>query len=220
MRDAGHGLERWADAGALAALERAYAHYDLRDAARALWETIDLFQGLEEETARRLGLDRSISIMRSCGAARGRRPRPAAWIYPLAVKRALLLAVAARACSSPDAATTRRARRPRPLRTRRASRVYFLRDGKVWPVRVERSRPRTARTTARTGRACEGPDGAGEAGPRASRPRSPERPGRDATRLLRSLSSSTRSRSSPTSELGRDRRGCATHAPTSRSRRR
>jgi molybdopterin-guanine dinucleotide biosynthesis protein A len=54
--DAGRFLERWGDPGALAALERAYAHYDLRDAARALWETIDLFQGLEEETARRLGL--------------------------------------------------------------------------------------------------------------------------------------------------------------------
>lgn len=56
VRDAGRFLERWADPGALAALEDAYAHYDLRDAARALWETIDLFQGLEEETARRLGL--------------------------------------------------------------------------------------------------------------------------------------------------------------------
>jgi molybdenum cofactor guanylyltransferase len=55
--DAGRFLERWADPGALAALERAYAHYDLRDAARALWETIDLFQGLEEETAGRLELD-------------------------------------------------------------------------------------------------------------------------------------------------------------------
>ena len=54
--DAGRFLERWADPGALATLERAYAHYDLRDAARALWETIDLFQGLEEEAARRLGL--------------------------------------------------------------------------------------------------------------------------------------------------------------------
>jgi aminoglycoside 6-adenylyltransferase len=53
----GRFLERWADPGALAALERAYAYYDLRDIARALWETIDLFQGLEEETARRLGLD-------------------------------------------------------------------------------------------------------------------------------------------------------------------
>ena len=53
---AGRHLERWADPGALAALERAYAHYDVRDVARALWETIDLFQGVEEETARRLGL--------------------------------------------------------------------------------------------------------------------------------------------------------------------
>jgi aminoglycoside 6-adenylyltransferase len=53
----GRFLERWADPGALAALERAYAYYDVRDVARALWETIDLFQGLEEETARRLGLE-------------------------------------------------------------------------------------------------------------------------------------------------------------------
>ena len=52
----GRFLERWGDPGALAALERAYAHYDVRDVARALWETIDLFQGLEEETAGRLGL--------------------------------------------------------------------------------------------------------------------------------------------------------------------
>ena len=49
---AGRFLERWADPGALSALERAFAHYDVRDVARALWETIDLFQGLEEETAR------------------------------------------------------------------------------------------------------------------------------------------------------------------------
>jgi aminoglycoside 6-adenylyltransferase len=58
--DTWHGgrfLERWADPGALAALESAYARYDLRDVARALWATIDLWQGLEEETARRLGLD-------------------------------------------------------------------------------------------------------------------------------------------------------------------
>ncbi len=54
--DDGRFLERWADPGALSALERAYAHYDVRDVARALWETIDLFQLLEEETARRLGL--------------------------------------------------------------------------------------------------------------------------------------------------------------------
>jgi molybdopterin-guanine dinucleotide biosynthesis protein A len=55
VSDAGRFLERWADPGALAALERAYAHYDVRDAARALWETVDLFQVLEEETSRRLG---------------------------------------------------------------------------------------------------------------------------------------------------------------------
>jgi aminoglycoside 6-adenylyltransferase len=53
---AGRFLERWADPGALSALERAYAHYAVRDVARALWETIDLFQGVEEETARRLDL--------------------------------------------------------------------------------------------------------------------------------------------------------------------
>ena len=51
----GRFLERWADPGALAALQCAYAHYELRDVARALWETIDLFQGLSEETAQRLG---------------------------------------------------------------------------------------------------------------------------------------------------------------------
>jgi aminoglycoside 6-adenylyltransferase len=58
--DTWHGgrfLERWADPGALSALEKAYAHYDLRDVARALWETVDVWQGLEEETGKRLGLD-------------------------------------------------------------------------------------------------------------------------------------------------------------------
>ena len=58
--DTWHGtrfVERWADAGALAGLERAFAPYDVRDVARALWETIDLFQLLEEETARRLGFE-------------------------------------------------------------------------------------------------------------------------------------------------------------------
>ena len=61
--DTWHGgrfLERWADPGALAALESAYAHYDVRDVARALWETIDLWQGLEEETASRLGFSVAI----------------------------------------------------------------------------------------------------------------------------------------------------------------
>ena len=90
--DSGRFLERWADPGALSALERAYAHYDLRDVARALWETIDLFQLLEEETARRLGLAWS-STTRIFGARwptscaiRGRGD-------PLTVRRALLLAV-------------------------------------------------------------------------------------------------------------------------------
>ncbi|GIU94062.1 MAG: hypothetical protein KatS3mg012_0519 [Gaiellaceae bacterium] len=58
--DTWHGgrfLERWGDPGALAGLERAYARYDLHDVVRALWETIDLWQGLEEETARRLGVE-------------------------------------------------------------------------------------------------------------------------------------------------------------------
>jgi molybdopterin-guanine dinucleotide biosynthesis protein A len=58
--DTWHGtrfVERWADPGALAALESAFPRYSVRDVARALWETIDLFQGLEEETARRLGLE-------------------------------------------------------------------------------------------------------------------------------------------------------------------
>jgi aminoglycoside 6-adenylyltransferase len=57
--DTWHGtrfVERWADPGVLAALETAFPRYAVRDVARALWETIDLFQGLEEETARRLGL--------------------------------------------------------------------------------------------------------------------------------------------------------------------
>jgi aminoglycoside 6-adenylyltransferase len=53
----GRFLERWGDPGALAALESAFAHYDVRDVARALWATIDLWQSVEEETARRLGLE-------------------------------------------------------------------------------------------------------------------------------------------------------------------
>jgi aminoglycoside 6-adenylyltransferase len=53
----GRFLERWADPGVLAALESAFAHYDLRDVARGLWDMIDLWQGLEEEVARRLELD-------------------------------------------------------------------------------------------------------------------------------------------------------------------
>jgi hypothetical protein len=80
----GRHLERWADAGALAALELAYAHYDLRDAARALWETIDLFQGLEEETASRLGLTTVLDYadLRRRVAEVVRDPRPGATLWP------------------------------------------------------------------------------------------------------------------------------------------
>jgi molybdopterin-guanine dinucleotide biosynthesis protein A len=80
----GRHVERWADAGALSALELAYAHYDLRDAARALWETIDLFQGLEEETASRLGLTRELdhADLRRRVAEVVRDPRPGATLWP------------------------------------------------------------------------------------------------------------------------------------------
>jgi molybdopterin-guanine dinucleotide biosynthesis protein A len=80
----GRHLERWADAGALSALELAYAHYELRDAARALWETIDLFQGLEEETAIRLGLATELDYadLRRRVAEVVRDPRPGATLWP------------------------------------------------------------------------------------------------------------------------------------------
>jgi molybdopterin-guanine dinucleotide biosynthesis protein A len=80
----GRHLERWADAGALSALELAYAHYELRDAARALWETIDLFQGLEEETASRLGLATELDYadLRRRVAEVVRDPRPGATLWP------------------------------------------------------------------------------------------------------------------------------------------
>jgi len=85
--DTWHGgrfLERWADPGALAALGRAYAHYDLRDVARALWETIDLFQGLEEETARRVGLAVELdhADLRRRVAEVVRDPRHASTLWP------------------------------------------------------------------------------------------------------------------------------------------
>jgi len=85
--DTWHGgrfLERWADPGALAALERAFAHYDVRDLARALWETIDLFHGLEEETARRLGLalDLDHADLRRRVAEVVPDPRPASTLWP------------------------------------------------------------------------------------------------------------------------------------------
>ncbi|HEU5491769.1 MAG TPA: aminoglycoside 6-adenylyltransferase, partial [Gaiellaceae bacterium] len=80
----GRFVERWADPGAIAALERAYAHYDLRDVARALWETIDLFQGLEEETAVRLGLASELdhADLRRRLAEIVRDPRPGRTLSP------------------------------------------------------------------------------------------------------------------------------------------
>ena len=82
--EGGRRLERWADAGGLSALELAYAHYDLRDAARALWETVDLFQGLEEETAGRLGLAIELdhADLRRRLAAVVRDPRHGATLSP------------------------------------------------------------------------------------------------------------------------------------------
>jgi molybdopterin-guanine dinucleotide biosynthesis protein A len=82
--EAGRQLERWADAGALSSLESAYAQYDLRDSARALWETVDLFQGLAEETARRIGLDSRLdhAELRSRLAKLVRDPRPGATLWP------------------------------------------------------------------------------------------------------------------------------------------
>ena len=53
----GRFLERWADPGALVALELAFARYSVREVAHGLWQSIDLWQGVEEETARRLGLE-------------------------------------------------------------------------------------------------------------------------------------------------------------------
>jgi hypothetical protein len=78
--DAGRGLERWADAGALSSLERAYADYDVRDVARALWDTVDLFQLVEDETAQRLGYEVGIdqAELRRRLAQVVRDPRPGA----------------------------------------------------------------------------------------------------------------------------------------------
>lgn len=82
--DGGRFLERWADPGALLALERAFADYDLRDVARALWETIDLFQGLEEETVRRVGVANEVdhADLRRRIAEVVRDPRPASTLWP------------------------------------------------------------------------------------------------------------------------------------------
>jgi len=85
--DTWHGgrfLERWADPGALAALEDAYARYDVRDVARALWATVDLWQGLEDETARRLGLEVGLdhADLRRRIAEAVPDPRPASTLWP------------------------------------------------------------------------------------------------------------------------------------------
>ena len=131
----GRYLERWADPGALSALERAYAHYDLRDVARALWETIDLFQGLEEETARRLGLvvELDHADLRRRVAEVVRDPRHGATLLP--VKRALLLVLAALflvGCAGDDSSAEETSTVTLPAFSN--ARVYWLRDGKVWPV--------------------------------------------------------------------------------------
>jgi aminoglycoside 6-adenylyltransferase len=85
--DTWHGtrfVERWGDAGALAALERAFPHYAVRDVAHALWQTMDVFQGLEEETARRLGLPVAVdhAEVRKLVARAVRDPRPGATLWP------------------------------------------------------------------------------------------------------------------------------------------
>jgi aminoglycoside 6-adenylyltransferase len=49
----GRFLEEWADPHALVQLREAFAHYDARDAARALRTTMDLYRWLEDETAHR-----------------------------------------------------------------------------------------------------------------------------------------------------------------------
>lgn len=77
VRDGGSWLDRWADPGALSALESAYARYDLRDAAQALWATIDLFQGLVEETSTRLAIELPLdrAELRQCLSDIVRDPR-------------------------------------------------------------------------------------------------------------------------------------------------
>ena len=139
--DTWHGgrfLERWADPGALSALEKAFAHYDVRDVARALWETIDLFQGLEEETARRLGLEVELDQPRAAAPRCRGRSRPARRIYPVAVKR---VTAARRGCAprggcggGDDESTSTDTETTTYTLLTTTVRVYFLRDGKVWPV--------------------------------------------------------------------------------------
>lgn len=82
--EVGRGLERWADEGALAALESAYAQYDLRDAARGLWATVSLFASVADETARRLGFESRLDheILRQRLTEFVRDPRPGATLWP------------------------------------------------------------------------------------------------------------------------------------------
>ena len=85
--DTWHGtrfVERWADPGALATLETVVPGYGVRDVARGLWATIDLYQGLEEETARRLGLEVELDHagLRRRISEVVRDPRPGATLWP------------------------------------------------------------------------------------------------------------------------------------------
>ena len=81
---AGRFVEGWADPGALAVLEKAYAYYDVRDVARALWETVDLWQGLEQEVGARLGFETGLDhadLRRRIGEVVP-DPRPASTLWP------------------------------------------------------------------------------------------------------------------------------------------
>ena len=100
------------------------AHYDLRDVARALWETIDLLQALEEETARRLGLAVELDHADLQAARRGGRSRSEARGYAVTVTRALLVLVAlalVAGCGGDDETTTQ-ARRLLAARRHRCGR--------------------------------------------------------------------------------------------------
>ena len=79
----GRFLERWADAGALAALERAYAHYNVRDVAGHCGDNRPL-PGPRVGDSGRLGLAVALDhadLRRRIGG----RPRSALCVYPLAV---------------------------------------------------------------------------------------------------------------------------------------
>jgi aminoglycoside 6-adenylyltransferase len=55
----GRFLERWADPAVVEALRGVYGSYDEADLARALVATMDLFEGVETETAELLELPRT-----------------------------------------------------------------------------------------------------------------------------------------------------------------